>query len=176
MVYNEISDKCDFTGLPDEQFGGGLTGRAALAIAIEELKAGAQEIGGNNRGPWVNKYLNGLAEEGSSWCAGFVCFCYFNSGFPMPFQYTLGARELLNQFKSKKWIYQITDGLFPVSGDIVFWWRNHPQSWQGHVGIVHHCHEGTMYTLEGNRTTRVEGFKYYINDMKELLGFGRVPN
>jgi hypothetical protein len=35
--------------------------------AIEELKAGASEIGGNNKGKWVKKYLQptGLAEGNS---------------------------------------------------------------------------------------------------------------
>jgi len=175
MSQDAIS-KCDFTKLPDDKFGGSKSGRAALAIAIEELKAGAQEIGGNNRGPWVNKYLNGLAEEGSSWCAGFVSYCFFNSGMAMPFNYTVSARDLLNQLNSRKWIYQLSDFSSPESGDIVFWWRNHSQSWQGHVGIVHHYHNGILNTIEGNRTSRVEGFSYRIGEMKGVLGFGRVPD
>ncbi|HEX2898064.1 MAG TPA: CHAP domain-containing protein [candidate division Zixibacteria bacterium] len=162
--------------MPDEKFGGGEIGRAALAVAIAELNAGAQEIGGNNCGPWVKKYLNGLAEEVSSWCAGFVSYCYFNSGFAMPFNYTVSARDLCNQFKANNWAFILNDSITPEPGDFVFWWRNHPQSWKGHVGLVHHSANGFLYTIEGNRTPKVEGFSHRLCQLTSLLAFGRVPN
>jgi len=63
----------DYTVMPPQEMGGSTLGRAALATAIGELKAGAGEVGGNNSGPWVKKYLApaGL-EEGEPWCASFV--------------------------------------------------------------------------------------------------------
>ncbi len=62
--------------MPEIELGGSKAGRRALATAIEELKDGAGEIGGNNRGPHVKKYLNDLAPEGQPWCAGFVSYCF----------------------------------------------------------------------------------------------------
>jgi hypothetical protein len=47
----------DYLQLPSADKGGSAIGRAALAAAIGELRAGAREVGGNNRGPRVKKYL-----------------------------------------------------------------------------------------------------------------------
>ena len=74
----------DFMQLPSIKFGGSTVGRAALAVAINELTSGAKEIGGANSGLWVRKYLIELAPEGSSWCAAFVSYCFANSGFKIP--------------------------------------------------------------------------------------------
>jgi len=167
--------RIDFAQMPSVEFGGSLIGRAALAVAIDELKKGAQEIGGKNSGPWVRKYLNGMAVEGASWCAGFVSFCFANNGHPMPFNYTVSARDLLNQFKSKNWSYELGDGIAPEPGDILVWWRNGPENWQGHAGITHCFCDGSLFTIEGNRTTKVAGFAYNLKTMTNLLGFGRVP-
>lgn len=175
MTYNTNKQVFDFSRLPDQSFGGGQIGRMALRVAIDEMKAGAREIGHKNSGPWVLKYLNGLAEEGSLWCAAFISYCFANSGLPMPFNYTVGARELLNQFQQKKWNYLRSDNVTPEPGDIVVWWRGKPKGWQGHVGFVHHFHHETLYTIEGNRTSKVDGFTYNFKNMKKLLGFGRVP-
>lgn len=46
-----------------------------LEIALGELAAGAVETGGNNRGPWVLKYM-GPGMEGQPWCVGFASWCY----------------------------------------------------------------------------------------------------
>lgn len=54
----------DYGALPPLEAGSTAAGRAALAAAIGELNAGAGEVGGNNSGPWVKKYLTpaGLPE------------------------------------------------------------------------------------------------------------------
>ncbi len=44
-----------------------------LRVALAELDAGAREVGGNNRGEWVRKYMG---VEGLPWCAGFATWCY----------------------------------------------------------------------------------------------------
>ncbi len=164
----------DFLQLPPKTFGATTIGRAALAVAINELKSGAKEIGGANSGEWVEKYLNDLAPDGSSWCAAFVSYCFANSGFTIPFQYSVSARELFNQIKSKKWGYHRDSGITPEPGDIVIWWRGSPDSWQGHTGIVHHFRDGILHTIEGNRKSKVAGFSYNLKTMRKLLGFGRV--
>jgi hypothetical protein len=166
----------DFTQPPSHHHGGGQIGRGALAAAINELKSGATEIGGNNCGPWVKKYLNGLAPEGSPWCAGFVSFCFAHSGFSMPFNYTVSARSLLNQFRNKGWCYKTEDKITPELGDIIVWWRTQPDRWQGHAGIVHHFCNGTLYTIEVNRSSKVDGFIYNYKGMEKLLGLARVPD
>jgi hypothetical protein len=163
--------------MPGLAAGGSPQGRGALRSAINELKSGAGEIGGNNRGPFVRKYLNGLASEGDSWCAGFVSWCYSqNPGGARRFRYTVGARDMLRQFKERGWAHAPGDGYVPEPGDIVVWWRVRADGWQGHVGLVHQLANGMLYTIEGNKSTRVQGFSYVMSRMEKLLGFGQVPS
>jgi hypothetical protein len=40
---------------------------------------------------------------------------------------------------------------------------------------VHQVADGMLYTIEGNRSPRVQGFSYVFSRMDKLLGFGHVP-
>lgn len=171
----------DYGTMPPKSLGGSRAGRAALAMAIRELKAGAGEIGGNNRGKWVKKYLEpaGL-KEGSSWCAAFVSWCFLaahkGDRNMMPFQYSAGARDIQGQFRKKGWASDPQDGYEPRPGDLVFWWRESLQGWKGHIGLVHQLRDGMLYVIEGNKSPKVEGFSYVLSRMERLLGFGQVPD
>jgi hypothetical protein len=168
----------DYATLPAR--GGSRRGRAALAAAIGELKANAREIGGDNRGPFVRKYLTpaGL-DEGNSWCAGFVSWCFMpaSSGgkAAMPFAYVASARSLLAEFKQQGWSSAPGSGYVPVPGDVVVWWRVSLAGWLGHTGLVHSVQDGMLYTIEGNHSPRVQGFSYVLSRMDKLLGYGHVP-
>jgi hypothetical protein len=171
----------DYGEMPPLELGGSALGRASLSAAIGELNAEAREIGGNNKGPWVRKYLEpaGL-EEGNAWCASFVSWCYLEASggdkSQMPFPYSPGARDLLSKFKSKGWA--IGPGIVyePKPGDLVFWWRESLEGWKGHVGLVHQLKDGMLYTIEGNKSPIVQGFSYVLSRMEKLLGFGHVPD
>jgi hypothetical protein len=93
----------------------------------------------------------------------------------MPFKYCPGARALLTRFRDKGWASAPQDGYQPMPGDPVFWWRVNLTGWQGHVGLVHQLLDGMLYTIEGNRSPRVQGFSYVFSRMDRLLGFGHVP-
>lgn len=166
--------------MPASSFGGTTIGRAALQIAIDELNAGAGEIGGNNKGPFVKKYLDPAgASEGDPWCAGFLSWCFLqasggNKG-NMPFKYNAGARNIFNQFKNKGLSFDgIDPGKQPEPGDIVAWWRTSLQSGKGHIAIIHHCEDGFLYTIEGNKAANVAGFSYVKTRMDKFLGYGRI--
>ena len=154
----------DFAAMPAA--GGSARGRAALAAAIGELKAGACESGGNNCGAFVRKYLApaGVA-EGNSWCASFVSWCYLQAAgggkAAMPFAYVPGARAMLAEFKAQGGAHAPGDGYLPQPGDTVVWWRVNARGWQGHAGLVHSVRDGMLYTIEGR--------------IDRLLGYGHVP-
>jgi hypothetical protein len=93
----------DFLQMFSVSMGGSKHGRTALQMAIDELKADAGKIGGNNRGPFVKKYLHGIVPEGHPWCAGIVSFCFSHIPAGMLFSNTVGARDVLRQFKNKAW-------------------------------------------------------------------------
>lgn len=168
----------DYTSMPVR--GGSPRGRAALAVAISELKANAREIGGNNRGAFVRKYLApaGL-DEGNSWCASFVSWCFLQTvggdKSAMPFAYTPSARRLLSEFKQLGWASAPGSDYRPQPGDVVVWWRVSLAGWQGHTGLVHSVQDGMLYTIEGNRSPRVQGFSYVLSRVDKLLGYGHVP-
>jgi hypothetical protein len=49
---------------------------AELTIQIALSYDGVREVGGNNRGPEVEKFQASIGlEPGDPWCAAFVCFC-----------------------------------------------------------------------------------------------------
>ena len=173
----ETPTAVDYATLPGS--GGSVPGRAALAAAISELKAGSGEIGGDNRGPFVRKYLAPAGiDEGNSWCAAFVSWCFMQaaggSKATMPFSYTASARSLLAEFKRQGWSSAPGSGYLPQPGDIVVWWRVSLAGWLGHTGLVHSVQDGMLYTIEGNHSPRVQGFSYVLSRMDRLLGFGHV--
>lgn len=168
----------DFTRLPPVPPRPGL-GWDALRVAVAELALGCGEEGGNNRGPHVRRYLHGLADEGSSWCAGFVSHCFWKAAGEnasrMPFQYTVGARDLLRQGRKLGWARPPESGYVPQPGDVVVWWRVAAKGWQGHAGLVHHAADGFLFTIEGNHGPQVRGFEYVLSRMDQLLGFVAMP-
>lgn len=167
----------DFKKMPATSFGGNPIGRKALQAAVNEFIAGAGEIGGNNKGKWVKKYLKptGLA-EGNSWCAAFISWCFLEAVGgdlnKMPFSYTAGARNIFNQFKKKGWV--LNSQAIPEPGDIASWWRISMPSGFGHIAIVHHYEDGFLYTIEGNKAANVAGFTYVKTRLDRFLGFGRI--
>jgi hypothetical protein len=167
----------DFASMPPKARGGSQRGRAALETAIEEMKAGAREIGSNNSGRFVKKYLGGILDPPANWCAGFVSWCFAQHLDDIPFRYSLGARDIRFQFKEKGWLLE--EGEVPEPGDIIVWWRGQPDGWKGHIGFVHHCENGIVYTIEGNKgafPARVRGFDYVLSRVDRLLGFGRAQD
>ncbi|WP_374445232.1 CHAP domain-containing protein [Stella sp.] len=162
-------------GLAMPPTGGSPTARGALQAALGELAAGHGEVGGNNMGPHVARYLGGILAPPADWCAGFVSWCFRNSGHPMPYPYSLGARDVLKKLRDRGWGVAPSDADPPQPGDVIVWWRGSPGGWKGHVGLVHSYADGIVRTIEGNKTPQVGSFTYTLGAIERLLGFARVP-
>ena len=152
--------------------------------AIGEMRAGAKEIGGNNKGKWVTKYHRGKEPEGRgwAWCAAFTSWCFSKAaedmGVEMPFEYTGGAQNIIRQFARRGWVVPVSHEAPPLPGDVVVWWRGQTRTWKGHVGIVWGYRGRTCYVIEGNVgkfPAKVRMFSYDLDSMPKLIGFGRVP-
>ncbi|GLH75518.1 hypothetical protein SSBR45G_04260 [Bradyrhizobium sp. SSBR45G] len=158
--------------------GGSQSGNAALKVAIAEMDRGAGEKGGDNLGPDVEKYLNGLVPMGSSWCAGFVSYCFANSTSGIPFKYSVGAQDILGQFKKKGWLYTASVTNPPEPGDIIVFTRaTKAEPWLGHIGLVNSYADGIVTTIEGNRgpyPSEVTTFTYVLGRIANLLSFGQA--
>jgi hypothetical protein len=173
-TYSEMPDNCDGSELA----------RTALQIAIDEMNAGAQEIGGNNQGPFVAKYHRiserAAAQKSWSWCAAFTSYCFSEAslelGEDMPFVYTGGAQNILKQLRRKGLEVDLeTDE--PQTGDVIVWKRG-SKAWQGHVGIVYDYHDGVLWVIEGNRgafPAPVRVYQYVLSRVDKILGLGRIP-
>lgn len=175
----EVPSAVEYDVMPPARLGGNALGRRALQVAIEELKAGACEIGGNNCGKWVSKYLAPVGfAEGQPWCASFVSWCFLQAcggdKVRMPFPYSSSARGMLSSLKKRNWAYGPDSEYAPRPGDLVIWWRVQADGWQGHVGLVHQLRDGMLYTIEGNRSTKVQGFSYVLSRVDKLLGYAHA--
>lgn len=164
--------------IPDT--GGSTIGRDALAVALAEALDGAREVGANNFGPFVEKYLMRIIPAPANWCAAGFSWCFHEAcgDAAMPFNYSLGARDIRNQFKRKGWTYEHGEK-DPEPGDAVFWWRGRPEGWMGHIGLVRKLDNGILYTVEFNKgafPAPVRGFEYVFSRMERVLGFGQVPD
>lgn len=127
-----------------------------------------KEFTGKQDNPEVLKYFNDLGFDGSAlkdetaWCAAFVNWCNMKTGY----EYTgkLNARSFLE-------IGQ--DVSIPEFGDIVVFWRSHPDSWMGHVAYFVAERYGYIYVLGGNQNNQVKISAY---PKKRLLSYRRLKS
>jgi hypothetical protein len=129
-------------------------------FALQHLAAGAREVGGENRGPWVRLY--GLGQENMPWCAGFVSFILRQSQaqhlvmyklpHPKITAYTLSCDELATEAKMKKIFVSGADVIekkIIIPPGSIFLIRKTPYDWI-HTGIVLSHENGAIITVEGN--------------------------
>lgn len=147
--------------------------RSILSAAKAEIRAGAREIGGNNRGPFVAKYLepSGLRPP-QPWCAAFASWCLLRSTrkHELPdLPYFISAREMFNWAKAGRMLREA-----PMPGHLMFFSRGGIFSWKGHCGIVVSASRSRIVTIEGNRTSRVQTFEYSTAAVSNFLGFAGI--
>jgi hypothetical protein len=150
-------------------------GEMVIEVAREEMAQGAREIGGNNRGPFVERYLKPAGLSGPlPWCAAFVSWCVHEAarrlGVAPPMPYLVSAKGIFRYGKARGWVVQE-----PQKGDLVVWSRGAPSGPFGHAGIVEWVGDQEWRTIEGNRTPKVANFRYKKGDFFRLLGFIRLP-
>jgi len=157
-----------------------------LVVALEEMEAGATEVGGNNQGDWVAKYHRvkpSVLDGRWAWCAAFVSWCYNEAAIrgkvPMPFEYTGSAqRAYKNMGKSKHCGKTFgTDYEMVRPGNIVVWWRGAIRTWKGHIEMVFIRYGNILVTIGGNvgaYPAKVRLFSYHLGHMPKLIGFAGV--
>ena len=151
---------------------------AALAAAQVELDSGACDVGGDNMGPWVRKYMKGREGEEWPWAAGFVSWCYEQSKTGMPFKYTFSSAAMVGQFAQKGWFHPIGGGHVPQPGDVMFA-PGGPAGFK-RCGIVESSRGDTMTCIEGNSREegRLDGYEgvYRRTRSRSSYAFGHVPD
>ena len=115
---------------------------------------GVKEIAGEKHNPViVNFFKNTTGKEYGdevSWCSAFVSSCLQEAGFKHTGK--LNARSYLT--------YGVSVKNNPKQGDIVVFWRNSPESWEGHVGFYAGENEKNILVLGGNQGNQVSIAEY----------------
>jgi len=112
-----------------------LEAKEITPLVVAQSQIGLGEIGNNNKGVYVRKYLNG--QEGLPWCAGFVSYCLKKAGYNLP--YILRAKDFVKYGKCIK-EYEI------LPNDLVIFSRKGG----GHIGIVIELGDFFFASIEGN--------------------------
>lgn len=149
-------------------------------VALDELLAGAREIGGPNAGPWVHKYARlspgaTLGTDRGAWCAFFASWVLdawaklHGKSHPKEGGARAVVRDLAHQLDVRR-------GLFALLrvGDLIAWPSMTRASWAGHVGFVAALDASGVYTIEGNVDLRpgVDGVsvRYFTTDLVRADG------
>jgi uncharacterized protein (TIGR02594 family) len=115
---------------------------------------GLAEIVGEEDNPDIVKFFHDIGatyvnDDETAWCSAFVnwiamdCDCERTS--------KLDARSWLNIGRETK---------YPALGDIVVFWRDKPDSWQGHVALFVKNIKGFVYVIGGNQQNQVNIMPY----------------
>ena len=115
-------------------------------IALKELLDGSQEIGGNNRGKFVNKYFrvrqgSSLTKNRGAWCAAFVTWILNEA---IGFRAVWGAIRTVRDHMQTIPISDIKEG------DCVSYRSLTRPFPYGHVGLIVLVEEDCVWTIEGN--------------------------
>jgi hypothetical protein len=122
----------------------------ALKGALADADRRVREVGANNHGPDVERYLraSGLG-EGYPWCAAFVTFHLLQAGMPL-------SMVPDNSASACNWLLKGPGHRVPASalqpGDLFGWCAT--STWKGHIGFVLRVYqkdgETWIETIEGN--------------------------
>jgi hypothetical protein len=124
---------------------------------LAATKLGIREIGGNNHGPWVKKFLSEVGlPEGYAWCDAFQSFEMRGAaGHQLPIE---SASVLQTYATGKKLGWAVTK---PARGDLVCYDFDGDGQFNDHIGLVVRVVSiGPMLTLEtveGNTSSGVAG-------------------
>ena len=135
---------------------------ALLQIAYKEM--GTKEIVGSAHNPkilgWAKELGIPYYSDETAWCSLFVNWVCMNAGLP----YT-------KKLNARSWLDIGTKVTTPEPGDIVVFWRNHPQSWEGHGGLYFAADDKNIAVLGGNQSNEVS---VAIYPRLQLLKFIRL--
>ena len=125
------------------------------AYAERHLARHPREVGGENSGPWVRLYMNGLEGPAWPWCAGFATYVLKQAsdtlGVPAPLPRVFGCDSLAGMAQTKGILLQTKTpaDYAKVEAGTLFLVRKSAFHWQ-HIGIVAQVQGDAMVTIEGN--------------------------
>lgn len=138
---------------------------AKRAVAEALANVGVTEVGGNNRGPAVEKYLASVGLKGGDpWCAAFVRFRFEDaakdlsltlpshfpdSGWTPDYKTWAIEKGLYIPVRSTGYENVTDDTRHPMTGDLALFYFA-AKSRIAHIGMVLSVHSWGVWTVEGN--------------------------
>src|SRR5574342_929262 len=133
-----------------------------LLAAFNELDLGVKEVPGPLSNERITEYLKSVGltadDDKMSWCSAFVNWCLKKGGV------TGTENPVARSFL--KWGVPANDP--PRLGSVAVFWRQSPDSWQGHVAFLIHEDPWLVTVLGGNQSNSVSIARYPRN---QLLAF-----
>ena len=145
-----------------------------IELAYEQI--GIKEgIDANGEYDNMTKFGIWYGNYGEPWCATFVSWVWYHAGL---------SNNLLLKYQGctagmgwckEQGIFKTKEEYTPKTGDIVFFQSGSVYNGvSSHTGIVAHCDGEYIYTIEGNRSNRVDVWRLSV-DNYTIIGYG-VPN
>jgi uncharacterized protein (TIGR02594 family) len=136
-----------------------------LEIAFSQL--GIEEIPRENDNPQIIKYASetnivGITNDEIAWCSSFVNWCAKQAGL----QYS-------GKPNARSWLNVGLKTTHPEPGDVAVFWREDPQSWEGHVALFLGFSDdlARVFVIGGNQGNRVSVSAYR---KEKVLSFQRL--
>jgi uncharacterized protein (TIGR02594 family) len=129
-------------------------------------KYGTKEVLGPNSNPEILGFFKELGydwvkdDSTTSWCSASLSYFAKKCGY-----------EYNKDLSARSWLKMPLMVLKPTIGDIVVFWRNDPNSWEGHVGIYIREDVHNIYCLGGNQNNEINITPI---DRNRLLGYRRL--
>jgi uncharacterized protein (TIGR02594 family) len=126
---------------------------------------GIKEIYGTQHNPFIVDMFKEIGyawvkDDETAWCSASLNYFCERLGY-----------ERSGKLDARSWLKVGTEVKEPEIGDVVVFWRNKPDSWEGHVGLFISKSDGMVFTLGGN-----QGDMLCINPYNEskVLGYRRL--
>lgn len=125
------------------------------------------EIGYKEQGNNKTKYGKWYGMNGAKWCHMFVSWCAAQAGESASVVPKTASTSTGMEFFKKKGLFKDKGKYTPKRGDIIYF----KSAGASHVGIVEKVSGTTVYTIEGNTSSKVARRNYPLNNAK-ITGYG----
>ncbi len=121
------------------------------------------------------KFGKWYGNNGEPWCATFVSWCWYHAGLSNDILLKYQGCTAGMQWCKEQGIFKYKEEYTPTTGDIVFFQSGSTYNGvSSHTGIVAHCDGEYIYTIEGNRSNRVDVWRIKVDNTR-IIGYG-IPN
>lgn len=145
-----------------------------IELAYEQvgIKEGLKENGEYDND---TKFGRWYGNNGEPWCATFVSWCWYHAGLSTDLLLKYQGCTAGMQWCKEQGIFKNKEEYTPTTGDIVFFQSSSVYNGvSSHTGIVAHCDGEYIYTIEGNRSNRVDVWRIKVDNTR-IIGYG-IPN